>query len=188
VGFKMDKINDGVCLERDVSSSEFRQVMRRLVGGVSLVTVGQGHEITGMTVTSIASLSAEPPSLVVIVNRSASSWPLLKRNRFFGVSILHPGQVELAERFAGRRGVAGADRFADAEWITRVSGTPLLATALAAIECEIEDIVERHSHAIVIGRPIDLILSQPTAALAYWHGQYRAVDRAEDEIELTRAP
>ena len=186
MGFKMDKINDGVSLDRDVASSEFRQAMRHLVGGVSLVTVGQGHEITGMTVTSIASLSAEPPSLVVIVNRSASSWPLLKRNQFFGVSILHPGQVELAERFAGRRGVAGADRFAGAEWITRVSGTPLLATALAAIDCEIEDIVERHSHAIVIGRPIDLILSQSTAALAYWQGQYLAVDRAEDEIEFKR--
>ena len=184
----MDKINDGVCLDCDVSSGEFRQAMRRLVGGVSLVTVGQGHEITGMTVTSIASLSAEPPSLVVIVNRSASSWPLLKRNRFFGVSMLNPTQVEIAERFAGRRGVAGADRFADAEWITRVSGTPLLATALAAFDCEIEDIVEHHSHAIVIGRPIDLMLSQSTAALGYWQGQYLAVERAEEEIELLRVP
>jgi flavin reductase (DIM6/NTAB) family NADH-FMN oxidoreductase RutF len=184
----MDKVNGGTRLDRDVSSSEFRQAMRRLVGGVSLVTVGQGHDITGMTVTSIASLSAEPPSLVVIINRSASSWPLLKRNRFFGVSILNPTQVELAERFAGKRDVTGADRFADAEWITRVSGAPLLATALAAIDCEIEDIVERHSHAIVIGRPIDLMLSQPAAALAYWQGQYLVVDRAEDEIELARVP
>jgi flavin reductase (DIM6/NTAB) family NADH-FMN oxidoreductase RutF len=53
---KMDKVNGGTRLDRDVSSGEFRQAMRRLVGGVGLVTVGQGHEITGMTVTSIASL------------------------------------------------------------------------------------------------------------------------------------
>ena len=50
------------------------------------------------------------------------------------------------------------------------SGVPLLAGALAAIDCEVEDIVERHSHAIVIGRVLDLQLSPRTAALAYWQG------------------
>ena len=56
--------------------------------------------------------------------------------------------------------------------------------ALAAIDCEVEHIVERHSHAIVIGRVLDLQLSLRTAALAYWQGQYVAIDQNEDAIRL----
>ena len=65
-----------------------------------------------------------------------------------------------------------------------VSGVPLLAGALSAIDCEVEDIVERHSHAIVIGRVLDMQLSSRSAALAYWQGQYVAIDRDEDAIRL----
>jgi flavin reductase (DIM6/NTAB) family NADH-FMN oxidoreductase RutF len=68
--------------------------------------------------------------------------------------------------------------------VTRVSGVPLLVGALAAIDCEVEDINERHSHAIVIGRVLDLQLSARTAALAYWQGQYVAIDRDEDAVRL----
>jgi flavin reductase (DIM6/NTAB) family NADH-FMN oxidoreductase RutF len=182
----MNKVLRSIARDHDVSSAEFCQAMRRLISGVSIVTVGQGRNITGMTVTSVASLSAEPPSLVVSINRSASSWPLLKRNGFFGVNILNTEQIDIAERFAGKADVTGADRFDTAEWITRVSGVPLLADALAAIDCEVEHIVERHSHAIIIGRPLDIQLSQQTAALAYWQGQYVAMDRSEDEIRLAQ--
>ncbi len=60
----------------------------------------------------------------------------------------------------------------------------MLAGALAAIDCEVEDIVERHSHAIVIGRVLDMQSSRRGAALAYWQGQYVAIDRDEDAIRL----
>jgi len=176
-----------IALAPDETPVDFCRAMRHLVGGVSIITVGQDRDITGMTVTSVASLSVDPPALIVSINRSASSWPLIKRNGFFGVNILNADQIDIAERFAGKGGITGADRFAGAEWITRVSGVPLLAEALAAIDCEVEHIVERHSHAIVIGRPLDIQLSQQGAALAYWHGQYVAMDRSEDEVRLAQA-
>jgi flavin reductase (DIM6/NTAB) family NADH-FMN oxidoreductase RutF len=78
----------------------------------------------------------------------------------------------------------GAERFAGAEWTTRASGVPLLVGALAAIDCEVDEIVERHSHAIIIGRVLDVAVSARSAALAYWHGQYVAIDRDEDAIRL----
>jgi hypothetical protein len=68
--------------------------------------------------------------------------------------------------------------------MTRASGVPLLVGALVAIDCEVEDIVERHSHAIVIGRAREIKLSSRTAALAYWQGQYVAIDQSEDAIRL----
>lgn len=171
-------------IDREVSSDDFRSAMRHLAGGVSVITVGRGKEITGMTVTSVSSLSVDPPTLIASINRESSSWPLLKRYGFFGVSILTADQLDIAERFTGKDRLKGADRFAGAEWVTRASGVPLLVDALAAIDCEVEHIVERHSHAIVIGRVLDMQVSARTASLAYWQGQYVAIDQNEDAIRL----
>ena len=79
---------------RMVSSSDFRGAMRQLTGGVSVITAGRGMDISGMTVTSVSSLSVEPPALIVSINRGASSWPLLERYGFFGVNILTSDQIE----------------------------------------------------------------------------------------------
>jgi flavin reductase (DIM6/NTAB) family NADH-FMN oxidoreductase RutF len=171
-------------LDRDVAPDDFRDAMRHLAGGVSVITVGRGNDIAGMTVTSVSSLSVDPPSLIVSINRASLSWPLLKHHGAFGVNILTADQLEVAERFTGKGGLKGAERFAGTEWITGASGVPLLAGALAAIDCEVEDIVERHSHAVVIGRVLDMRLSSRTAALAYWQGQYVAIDQSEDAVRL----
>ena len=161
-------------------SAQFRGAMRHLAGGVSLITVGRDKDISGMTVTSVSSLSIEPATLIVSVNRESSSWPLLRRHGAFGVNILNADQLDLAERFAGKGGVKGADRFAGAKWRTGLSGTPLLEGALAAIDCDVEEVFERHSHAIVIGRVLDVRTSELSGALIYWQRQYVAVDRDED--------
>jgi flavin reductase (DIM6/NTAB) family NADH-FMN oxidoreductase RutF len=171
-------------IARDVSAGDFRSAMRHLAGGVSVITAGRGNDITGMTVTSVSSLSVDPPTLIVSINRDSSSWPPLKRHGVFGVNILTADQLDIAERFTGKDGLKGADRFAGAEWMTRASGVPLLVGALAAVDCEVEEIVERHSHAIVIGRVLDMQISTRTAALAYWQGQYVAIDQNEDVVKL----
>lgn len=165
-------------------SAEFRGAMRQLAGGVSIITVGRDKDISGMTVTSVSSLSIEPPTLIVSVNRGSSSWPLLRRHGAFGVNLLNADQLEIAERFAGKGGIRGADRFAGAKWRAGLSGVPLLEGALAAIECEVEDVFERHSHAIVIGRVLEVRTSKPASALVYWQDQYVAVDRDEDARKL----
>ena len=180
----MNSIVRAVSIETEVTASDFRNAMRQLTGGVSVITAGKGRDISGMTVTSVSSLSVEPASLIVSLNRESSSWPLVKRYGFFGVNILTSDQIDIAERFTGKGGLKGADRFAGAQWTTRASGVPLLAEALAAIDCEVEDVVERHSHAIVIGRVLDVAVSARTAALAYWQGRYVAIDQDEDAAKL----
>jgi flavin reductase (DIM6/NTAB) family NADH-FMN oxidoreductase RutF len=107
-------------VDREVSSADFRGAMRHLAGGVSVITVGRGNDITGMTVTSVSSLSVDPPTLIVSINRESSSWPLLKRDGFFGVNLLTADQLDVAERFTGKAGLKGADRFAGAQWTTGV--------------------------------------------------------------------
>lgn len=161
--------------------ASFRQAFRHLAGGVSVITTGHGDDRTGLTATSVSSLSAEPPTLMFGLNLSSSSFPALARNRSFGVNFLNAAQKQVADRFAGRNGEKGVARYADAEWTSGVAGSPLLIGALAALDCEVEEIIERHSHAIVIGRVREVRLSGNDAALLYWRGDYERLGWMSDE-------
>ena len=85
--------------ETDEIEYQFRSVMRRLAGGVSIITAGRDDDITGMAVTSLTSLGANPPRLMVSIDRQASSFALIERYRLFGISILNADQQYLADRF-----------------------------------------------------------------------------------------
>ncbi|MBB4261578.1 flavin reductase family protein [Bradyrhizobium sp. CIR3A] len=180
----MNVVTRNIMTDIVVSSADFRGAMRHLTGGVSVITAGLGRDITGMTVTSVTSFSVDPPTLIVSVNRDASSFPLIKRHGAFGVNILTADQLDVAERFAGKGGLKGADRFSGSNWSAGITGPPLLVGALGALDCEVEEIIERHSHAIVIGRVREIRSSTRSAALAYWDGQYVAVDQDEDAARL----
>lgn len=158
--------------------AEFRNACRHLAGGVSVITVGSGERRSGLTATAVKSLAIEPPTVIICVNRSSSSWPLLVEHRAFGVNILSAHHKELAERFSGFGGIKGADRYAGAAWSKLVTGVPLLADAIAALDCELEEVIERHSHAIVLGRVVGVITA-PNAAdanpLIYWRNGMRGL-------------
>ena len=79
----------------------------------------------------------------------------------------------LADRFAGRSGVKGAARFEGADWMTLVTGAPLLGDALAAIDCEVEEVLERHTHAIVIGRVAAVRRNDGDPALVHWRSKFQ---------------
>jgi flavin reductase (DIM6/NTAB) family NADH-FMN oxidoreductase RutF len=150
----------------------FRDAMRQLPGGVSVITVGRGDDRSGMTVTSVSSLAVEPATVIVCVNKQSSTWQLLQRYGAFGVNVLTGGQQSVADRFSGRGGIKGPERYAGEDWITLATGTPLLANALAALDCDVEETIDRHSHAIVIGRVQAVQVSEQGAGLIYWQGQY----------------
>jgi flavin reductase (DIM6/NTAB) family NADH-FMN oxidoreductase RutF len=154
----------------------FKQAMRRLAGGVAVITVGAGADRTGFTATSVTSLSADPPRLIVSLNRATSSWPVLNDFKNFGVNLLSAGQEQIADRFAGRNGEKGAARYFGSKWKTLVTGTPLLHDALAGLDCTVEEVIERHSHAIIIGRIEAVDLGPLADPLLYWSGAYHTLN------------
>lgn len=154
----------------------FRAAMRKLAGAVSLLTVGSGDSRTGLTATSVTSLSVDPPTLIVCVNRTASARAELARTRTFAINLLRPHHQDLAERFAGRQGLSGAQRYEGAEWTKLQTGAPVLADALAVFDCEIEESLERHSHLIIIGRVRAVRITEEAAPLLYWAGNFRTLE------------
>ena len=155
----------------EVSTADVKSAMRTLAGGVSVITAGSGTDRTGATVTSATALSMDPPTMIVNINRTSSTWPVIQRNSHFCVNILGPNQKEIADRFAGIGGLRGVERYQGSEWTTLNSGAPVLIDALASIDCEVEEVIERHSHAIILGR-IVAVTSHKEESLVYCNGQY----------------
>jgi flavin reductase (DIM6/NTAB) family NADH-FMN oxidoreductase RutF len=134
----------------DVSDADFRHAMRAFATGVAIIACGRGEARAGCVATAVASLSLSPPSLIVNLQRDGSTYRRLSELRRFSVNFLNRAQEPLARRFAG--GALAAERFAEGAWIEGATGVPVLADALSSLEAQIEDIVERHTHGIVIGR------------------------------------
>jgi flavin reductase (DIM6/NTAB) family NADH-FMN oxidoreductase RutF len=169
--------------KRDDLGRQFRSVMRRLAGGVSIVTAGKDDDITGMTVTSLTSLSADPPRLLVNINRQASSFPLIERQGVFGDNILGSDQRNVADRFSNSQ-LKGRQRFEAIAWSRGASGVPLLGHALATVECEVDEIIKRYSHGIIVARLVAIELSERLSGLVYWNAEYLEINR-NSELDST---
>lgn len=169
--------------EEDVAS--FRTAMRHLAGAVAVVTTGTGEARTGFTATSVSSFSMDPPTLIVCLNRAASSWPVVQQHGGFCVNLLAHDQSHIADRFAGRGGVRGARRYEGASWQKQPSGALGLVGALVNIDCTLDDAIERHTHAILLGRVNAVTARSDAEPLLYWHGAYRLLSNLD--LVLTRA-
>lgn len=150
----------------------FRQAMRQMVGGVCVITAHDGERRTGLTATSVVSVSMDPPELLISVNRSSSSWPVLEKAGSFGINVLSHAQQHVAENFSGRTGLKGSDRYVDDDWQQTEQGVWLSRNALASFACEIEKVMLHREHALIIGAVKFIELGTQSAPLAYWQGSY----------------
>lgn len=160
----------------DIEASAFRSVMRNVAGAVSIITAAHGGDRAGLTATSLTALSAEPPAVLVCVNRGASAWPVIERAGHFAINVLAASHQPIADRFAGRGGLKGEARFGEGDWSRLVTGAPALEGALAILDCETEEAIERHSHTILIGRIKAIREAGSEGALLYWRGLYGKLD------------
>jgi len=135
-----------------VEATEFRDALRNLASGVAIVATGVGEARRGLTASSVTSICADPPCLLVSVNTKSEAHESILANGYFGISLLRTGQEALARHFAGLDGVSGADRFRNAPWSKGVTGAPLLATAICAIDCVLQQHQIVGSHGLFIGR------------------------------------
>lgn len=101
-----------------INSETFREAMTRFAGSVTAITTMDDHGPAGLIATSVCSLSADPPTLLACINRSASAHDAILRRGTFGVSLPSGGQQHIAHHFAARK---GGDRFKNGEWTTLVS-------------------------------------------------------------------
>ncbi|WP_275190987.1 flavin reductase family protein [Bradyrhizobium sp. CSA112] len=128
---------------QSIEAIEFRQAMRNLASGVSIVATGTAVRRRGLTVSSITSICMDPPCLLVCINASSETHDAILTNGTFGVSLLGGNQQDLALRFAGRHGANAVHRFDTAPWDQGVLDVPVLQSAVCVLECVL------HHHQLV---------------------------------------
>lgn len=153
------------------------QAMRLVAGPVSVITAGTGDDRTGATVTSAHSLSIEPEVMAVSISLQSSTFPVIQRYGHFCVNVLAVHQHPIADRFAGRGGLKGTARYEGAAWRPLTTGALALEDALVSIDCLVEDILPRHSHALILGRVQAIALGDAAPPLLYQDGTYGSYTR-----------
>ena len=154
-----------------IPPDDFKNVLRHFPAGVTVVTVKAGDEVYGLTVSAFASVSPTPPLIMVCIDHRGYSHELLqKSDAVFAVNFLHEAQVELSNRFAFVR----EDRFAEGNWTTATTGAPVLANAVAWLDCTVYSRHSAGTHTIYIGEvQASRVVAPDSKPLIYWNRDYR---------------
>jgi flavin reductase (DIM6/NTAB) family NADH-FMN oxidoreductase RutF len=162
-----------------ISSEEFRKALRHFPAGVTIVTIRTGEQVHGLTISAFASVSAEPPLIMVIIENRHRAYPMLMEpDAVFAVNILGEEQSELSNRFAW---VKDEDRFALGSWSSAETGAPILTDALAWLDCRIHARYPAGSHTIFVGQvEASAVPKEEAPPLVYWNRGYRKLRLHEE--------
>ena len=153
----------------------FRDAMCRLGAAVHVVTTDGPAGKSGFTATAVCSVSDTPATLLMCLNRSATSMPVLRANGVFCVNTLRAGEEIIADTFAGRTKIAREERFASGNWTTLATGSPVLLSAVVAFDCRVREVKSVASHDVYFGI-VEALHSGPAgAALVYHDRAYKQV-------------
>ena len=149
--------------------------MARIASAVHLVTTLGPQGPIGLTATAFASVSDTPPTVLVCLERSSRTLAAIEAAGVFGISTLPADAQDLAEIFAGRKGIDGDARFASDSWISLTTGVPLLQRAVAAFDCRLVAAHDIASHRVLIGEVAALHSGQDASGLIYRHRRFESV-------------
>ena len=141
----------GSGLLKQVDPVLFKEGMRQLTAGVTIVTTAIGDERRGLTATAVCSLSAEPPTLLACVNREAGAHDPTLQSRVFCVNVLATQHLELAGHFANSQ-MTATERFGSGDWGTLETGAPVLMDSLASFDCILGQTMRADTHTVLTGR------------------------------------
>lgn len=150
-----------------VAVADFKAAMRGLASAVCVITSRHGSLANGMTATAVCSVSAEPPSILIVVNRSNRSHAIIRESGAFAVHVLAKGQEPLATHFAGRP----EHPFVGVPVRSGATDVPVIEDCDTVLECVVAAETDFGTHTIVVGR---VVAAHYAAAepLLYCHGQF----------------
>lgn len=156
--------------------AQFLEGMSRAATFVAVATTAGPDGRFGVTISSLTSVSADgdQPSLLACIHHLSPAAGAILRNRAFCANLLHEGQQEIANIFAGRGAPGGHDRrFEQTPWDSGPLGQPMILGATAVFECRLATALLWESHHIIVGRVASVRLSEDPAALLYGRRAYR---------------
>jgi flavin reductase (DIM6/NTAB) family NADH-FMN oxidoreductase RutF len=158
-----------------LSPTEFRKAMGSFATGVTIITLDLEGEVHGMTANAFASVSLDPPLVLVCVDHSARTHAHLHAKKRFGVNVLAGNQRVISDYYARPvRDHERAEEEASARFDRTAKGTPILHGALAYLECSLQSAEEAGDHTIFIAEVEDVVVRQGDPLL-FFRGKYRKI-------------
>lgn len=145
--------------------NRMRDAMRRQTASIAILATRNGNERAGILVTSVISISLDPPSVLISINRSSGFYLPVRESRRFSVNWLGAAHDPLVPIFSGK--LKGDHRFAHGAW-RELNGLPILSDARASFLCSVEADLQYASHRLFIGHVEEVFQSEMGASLL-WH-------------------
>ena len=147
----------------------FLNILRTQAQTVYVISSGNSDSKEAMTVSSVASLSADPPRMLVCINKSAAMHDFLKSSQSFCLNLLSNEQQHVADICSNSEKIN--ERFSNDTWLNK-DNTPYLENAQSNLFCRLEEIMEDTTHSIFIGEVQYLIHNESFKPLVYQEGKY----------------
>lgn len=153
-----------------VNAEQFKLGMRSLAAAVNVVTASHAGHRYGMTATAVCSVSAEPPTVLVCINKSAATHAAILKSGAFCINVLRADDRELSSAFSGAQ--SGENRFNQRDWTRLATGSPVLIDALVSFDCRVARHVAHGTHTVFFGEVEQLLFGKKGKPLLYAEGQY----------------
>jgi len=138
-----------------MDAKDMRDTLRLWASGVAVVSTADSICRAGMSVSAFNSLSLDPPTILVCLQKDTRTAEVIQSSGIFAVSILGADQAYVSDRFAGRVPLPeGEDRFDCFPIITAQTGVPILADAIAWLDCKLNAIHDGNTHWIIVGEVV----------------------------------
>jgi flavin reductase (DIM6/NTAB) family NADH-FMN oxidoreductase RutF len=140
--------------------------------GSTVVTARDDNGPAGFLGLSATHLSADPPLMLVSIDKRTSALQTIVAAKHFAINFLRRDSREIAEAFGGKTDRKGGARFALGQWGKLSTGAPVLMNALGAMDCRLEEVIDRQGICIVIGRVVDILHGLGDDPLIHFKGGY----------------
>lgn len=150
----------------------FVEGMSHAASTVNVVTTDGVEGRAGVTVSAMCSVSADPPSLLVCVHHKSKTCAVIRDNGVLCVNVLRDDQAFVSDTFAGRIQMSGGDKFACAEWTSRVTGAPAMDDALVTFDCRVKRHFQWGSHFIFVAAVEHITVNDSGNPLIYANRAY----------------
>jgi flavin reductase len=172
---KNGRVEIGAVPGQSLDPARFRDAMSRVAAAVHIVTTNGPAGLAGITATSVASITNEPPMMLFCINKTSPSAARMIENGVFCINTLAPSHEALADIFAGRTGPHLGERFTGGEWTKLVTGAPVLRRTAAAFDCRLVEAKSVMTHFVMIGAVEAADFGPEGGNLSYARRQYGTV-------------
>ena len=157
---------------KTIDAKTFWRALGERAVGATIVTARGADGPAGFLGLSATHVCADPPTMLVSIDRKTSALAAVLHGRHFAINYLGRDAQAVADVFGGKTAAKGADRFEAGRWGALATGAPIFDDALGVLDCVLEQTVDYHATTIVIGRVVDVIARGGGDPLVFFRGGF----------------